>query len=117
MIARHLVGCIVVGSLAGCLYLDGINHAPEFDEVFVVDDPDDLVVKGKALLRARAIDEDDDTLRYRWYVAVRDLDDERYTPNSRGSYPLTYLSNFKALPVGGHPKTILFLTADANGES
>ena len=44
-----------------------------------------------------------------------DLDDERYTPNSRGSYPLTYLSNFKAVPVGGHPKTILFLTADANG--
>ncbi len=44
-----------------------------------------------------------------------DLDDERYTPNSRGSYPLSYLSNFKPLPVGGHPKTILFLTADANG--
>jgi phosphoenolpyruvate carboxykinase (ATP) len=43
-----------------------------------------------------------------------DLDDERYTPNSRGSYPLTYLSNFKEIPVGGHPRTILFLTADAN---
>ena len=44
-----------------------------------------------------------------------DLDDERYTPNSRGSYPLTFLSNIKTPPVGGHPKTILFLTADANG--
>jgi len=44
-----------------------------------------------------------------------DLDDERFTPNSRGSYPLTYLSNIKDPPVGGHPKTILFLTADANG--
>jgi phosphoenolpyruvate carboxykinase (ATP) len=44
-----------------------------------------------------------------------DLDDERYTPNSRGSYPLTYLSNIKTPPVGDHPATILFLTADANG--
>ena len=44
-----------------------------------------------------------------------DLDDERLTPNSRGSYPLTFLSNIKMPPVAGHPKTILFLTADANG--
>jgi len=44
-----------------------------------------------------------------------DLDDERLTPNSRGSYPLTFLSNIKNPPVAGHPKTILFLTADANG--
>jgi phosphoenolpyruvate carboxykinase (ATP) len=44
-----------------------------------------------------------------------DLDDERYTPNSRGSYPLTFLSNIKTPPVAGHPRTILFLTADANG--
>ncbi len=44
-----------------------------------------------------------------------DVDDERLTPNSRGSYPLTSLTNFKASSVGGHPKTILFLTADANG--
>ncbi len=44
-----------------------------------------------------------------------DVDDERYTPNSRASYPLRYLSNIKTPPVGGHPRTILFLTADANG--
>jgi phosphoenolpyruvate carboxykinase (ATP) len=44
-----------------------------------------------------------------------DLDDERYTANSRGSYPLTFLSNIKTPPVAGHPRTILFLTADANG--
>ena len=44
-----------------------------------------------------------------------DLCDDRFTPNSRGSYPLTYLSNTKPSSVGGHPKTILFLTADANG--
>jgi phosphoenolpyruvate carboxykinase (ATP) len=44
-----------------------------------------------------------------------DLDDDRLTPNSRASYPLRYLSNIKTPPVGNHPKTILFLTADANG--
>jgi len=44
-----------------------------------------------------------------------DVDDERLTPNSRGSYPLSFLSNVKTPPVGDHPKTILFLTADANG--
>ena len=44
-----------------------------------------------------------------------DVDDERLTPNSRVSYPRTFLTNFKRNPVSGHPKTILFLTADANG--
>jgi len=44
-----------------------------------------------------------------------DLDDERLTPNSRGSYPLKYLSNIKESSCSDHPKTILFLTADANG--
>jgi len=44
-----------------------------------------------------------------------DVDDERLTPNSRGSYPLSFLSNIKTPPVGGHPSAILFLTADANG--
>ncbi|UCF10326.1 MAG: phosphoenolpyruvate carboxykinase (ATP) [Candidatus Bipolaricaulota bacterium] len=44
-----------------------------------------------------------------------DLFDDRFTPNSRGSYPLRYLSNVKPSSVGGHPRTILFLTADANG--
>ena len=44
-----------------------------------------------------------------------DVDDDRYTPNSRASYPLRFLTNFKPSSVGGHPKTILFLTADANG--
>jgi phosphoenolpyruvate carboxykinase (ATP) len=44
-----------------------------------------------------------------------DVDDERLTPNSRVSYPRTFLTNFKKNPVSGHPKTILFLAADANG--
>ncbi|MCK5146591.1 phosphoenolpyruvate carboxykinase (ATP) [bacterium] len=44
-----------------------------------------------------------------------DFSDDRYTPNSRASYPLTYLSNIKHESKSGHPHTILFLTADANG--
>ncbi|MGD8793921.1 MAG: phosphoenolpyruvate carboxykinase (ATP) [Anaerolineae bacterium] len=52
-------------------------------------------------------------MMYPW--GIFDVDDERYTPNSRASYPLKFLSNIKSPPVGGHPKTILFLTADANG--
>ena len=44
-----------------------------------------------------------------------DLTDDRFTPNSRGSYPLRFLSNVKPSSIGGHPRTILFLTADANG--
>jgi phosphoenolpyruvate carboxykinase (ATP) len=44
-----------------------------------------------------------------------DVDDERLTPNSRASYPLAFLTNVKEPPMGDHPKTILFLAADANG--
>jgi phosphoenolpyruvate carboxykinase (ATP) len=44
-----------------------------------------------------------------------DLCDDRLTPNSRASYPLRYLTNIKKSSTAGHPKTILFLTADANG--
>jgi len=44
-----------------------------------------------------------------------DLDDDRLTPNSRASYLLTSLSNIKHSAMSGHPKTILFLAADANG--
>ena len=44
-----------------------------------------------------------------------DLDDDRLTPNSRASYPLAFLSNVKQNAVSGHPRAILFLTADAHG--
>jgi phosphoenolpyruvate carboxykinase (ATP) len=44
-----------------------------------------------------------------------DFNDERFTPNSRASYPLEYLQNIKKSSRSGHPDTILFLTADAYG--
>ena len=50
-----------------------------------------------------------------WPDGTFDLFDDRLTPNSRVSYLLTELDNIKNPPVGGHAKTILFLTADANG--
>lgn len=52
-------------------------------------------------------------MMYPW--GTFDVDDERYTPNSRASYPLRFLSNVKPDSRSGHPKTILFLAADANG--
>src|SRR6185503_15029763 len=44
-----------------------------------------------------------------------DLDDDRYTENTRCSYPLSFIAN--AVPSGqaGHPKNIIMLTADAFG--
>jgi len=44
-----------------------------------------------------------------------DLTDDRLTANSRTSYKITRLKNYKKGCKSGHPKTILFLTADANG--
>ncbi len=44
-----------------------------------------------------------------------DLNDARLTENSRGSYPRSFLKNIKEPALGGHPRTIVFLTADANG--
>ena len=44
-----------------------------------------------------------------------DYFDTRYTPNSRSSYPLSFLSNIKKSSCSNHPNTILFLTADAYG--
>jgi len=44
-----------------------------------------------------------------------DFSDSRLTENSRASYPLGFVKNAKVEGVGGHPKAILFLTADANG--
>ncbi len=44
-----------------------------------------------------------------------DLTDRRLTENSRASYPLEFLTNIKPSSISGHPTSILFLTADANG--
>ncbi|PVX50823.1 phosphoenolpyruvate carboxykinase (ATP) [Balneicella halophila] len=44
-----------------------------------------------------------------------DLSDERLSVNGRASYPLNVLENAQSASKAGHPRTILFLTADACG--
>lgn len=42
-------------------------------------------------------------------------DDETVTENTRAAYPVDYIHNALIPGVAGHPKTIIFLTADAFG--
>ncbi len=44
-----------------------------------------------------------------------DLDSDALTENTRACYPITHLENIVPDGRGGHPKTIIFLTADAFG--
>ncbi|HVF53198.1 MAG TPA: phosphoenolpyruvate carboxykinase (ATP) [Actinomycetota bacterium] len=44
-----------------------------------------------------------------------DYDDDTLTENTRAAYPLEFIPGFVPDGVGGHPKTIVFLTADAFG--
>jgi phosphoenolpyruvate carboxykinase (ATP) len=44
-----------------------------------------------------------------------DLDDNRYTENTRASYPLDFIPNVSETGIGGQPKNIVMLTADAFG--
>jgi phosphoenolpyruvate carboxykinase (ATP) len=44
-----------------------------------------------------------------------DLDDDSLTENTRAAYPITHLPNIVESGMGGHPRTIVFLTADAFG--
>lgn len=43
------------------------------------------------------------------------LDDDTLTENTRASYPITHMSNADRSGIAGHPKNIIFLTADAFG--
>jgi phosphoenolpyruvate carboxykinase (ATP) len=43
------------------------------------------------------------------------LDDDRYTENTRAAYPLAFIDNAVPSARGGHPQTIVMLTADAFG--
>jgi phosphoenolpyruvate carboxykinase (ATP) len=44
-----------------------------------------------------------------------DLDDVTLTVNTRGAYPISHVANATRDGLGGHPKDIIFLTADAFG--
>jgi len=44
-----------------------------------------------------------------------DLNDDGLTENTRASYPITHVSNADRTGVAGHPRDVVFLTADAFG--
>jgi phosphoenolpyruvate carboxykinase (ATP) len=44
-----------------------------------------------------------------------DLDSSEFTENTRASYPIPHIPNATRDGVGGHPRNVLFLTADAFG--
>lgn len=46
---------------------------------------------------------------------IPDYSDNSLTENTRVSYPIDFIDNAVVPSVGGHPKTIIFLTADAYG--
>jgi len=46
---------------------------------------------------------------------VLDLDNDRFTENTRGAYPISYIDNWEPTGQGGHPTNIIMLTADAFG--
>ena len=46
---------------------------------------------------------------------VPNYDDDSITENTRAAYPLDFIANAVIPSVGGHPKNIFFLTADAFG--
>lgn len=46
---------------------------------------------------------------------VPNYDDDSLTENTRAAYPVEFIPNCVIPGVGGHPKTVIFLTADAFG--
>ncbi len=44
-----------------------------------------------------------------------DLDSERFTENTRGAFPLHFISNSSDTGMTGHPSAVILLTADAFG--
>lgn len=44
-----------------------------------------------------------------------DLMDDRFTENTRGSYPITHIPNASETGIAGQPENVIFLSADAFG--
>ncbi|NOX37824.1 MAG: phosphoenolpyruvate carboxykinase (ATP) [Calditrichaeota bacterium] len=44
-----------------------------------------------------------------------DYDSDKITENTRATYPLEHIDNIQLPAIGGHPRNVLFLTADAFG--
>jgi len=48
-------------------------------------------------------------------TAEPDYDSDKYTENTRAAYPVDFIDNAVIPGIGGHPKNVIFLTADAFG--
>lgn len=48
-------------------------------------------------------------------TGIPDYDSDKITENTRAGYPLEYIPDSIIPSIGGHPKTVIFLTADAFG--
>jgi phosphoenolpyruvate carboxykinase (ATP) len=48
-------------------------------------------------------------------TSLPDYDDESLTENTRAAYPVDFIENCAVPGIGGHPRNVVFLTADAFG--
>lgn len=88
-----------VFNIEGGCYAKTINLSAEKEpEIF-------KAIKFGAVLENVVIDENGNA----------DYDDDSLTENTRAVYPLDHIDNARIPSVAGHPKTIIFLTADAFG--
>jgi phosphoenolpyruvate carboxykinase (ATP) len=89
-------------NLEGGCYAKTIHLSPETEpEIF-------KAIKRDALLENVYVDTSNNKNEVDYF-------DTRNTENSRVSYPLYHISNYKQDGQGNHPKHIIFLTADAFG--
>lgn len=56
-----------------------------------------------------------ENVAYNAHTRRIDLDDDALTENTRASYPISHIPNATRDGLGGHPKNVFFLTADAFG--
>ena len=49
------------------------------------------------------------------HTRIPDYDDDSRTENTRAAYPVEFIENSLIPGIGGHPKNVVFLTADAFG--
>ena len=49
------------------------------------------------------------------HTSLPDYDDEILTENTRAAYPVDFIENCVVPGIGGHPRNVVFLTADAFG--
>jgi len=56
-----------------------------------------------------------ENVAYNAHTRKVDLDDDSLTENTRAAYPVSHIPNATLDGQGGHPKNVIFLTADAFG--